>query len=380
MSIKPPINCPPNYSILSFRMTECKKAGVVKGIETLASLDLSQLAIPVQDHNEGTLTLKANTTKPINIDDLADFWPMYESYTFNSRIIDNPGILSNGTSHSYVLYDYEEQTELLNITFTVDSTVQEYQDFETSLQTISQLTAVSNLVSINYVNSNTTGIFSIGSMSIGTKYRHIFTFDTGSLFIGPLPNPGSLTTSYTKYPNGAIKYILVYPQFDNVDASTCGCADASGDIKTNQRYIQYAGQKEYLDTLNTVTPIILDPGVLGANTIQWDDELSKDHLNYYANIGDMITTVEAPLYRGIITDINGYTITLDNPLTMEMTSTALTMKLVKSPATVNYKTVSDYLFHSGSTDVVDADFCYTETIVLKNPHSFDVPIKYMIGR
>ena len=380
MAIKPPINCPPNYSILSFRMTECKKAGVVRGVDTLASLDLSQLSIPVQDHNEGTLTLKANTTKPINIEDLADYWPLYETYTFNARISDYPSILSDGTSHSYVLYDFEEKNELVNLTFTIDSTIPAYKDFETALKTVSNFPNVASLVSISGPESTTSGIFTISSMAKSKRYRHIFTFDIESLFAGPIPNPGSLTTAYTKYPNGAIKYLLIYPQFDKVDASTCGCTDASGDIKTNQRYIQYVGQAEYLNTLNTATPIILDPGVLGAYTIQWNDSLSKDHIGYYAKTGDMITTVEVPTYRAIITDINGYIITLDNPLPLAMTDTPITMALIKSPATPRYKTISDYLFHSGSTDVNDEDFCYTETIVLKNPHSFDVPIKYMIGR
>jgi hypothetical protein len=200
------------------------------------------------------------------------------------------------------------------------------------------------------------------------------------LYAGPISNPGSLSIPYTKYPNGAIKYVLIYPQFDKVDASTCGCTDASGDIKTNQRYIQYVGQAEYLDTINNVTPIILDPGVLGANTISWSEELSKGHIGYYAKVGDMITTVEEPLYRGIITDINGYILSLDTPLPSTMTTDPVTLALVKVPASPRYKTISDYLFHSGSTDVTDDDRCFTETIVLKNPHSFDVPIKYMIGR
>jgi hypothetical protein len=42
--------------------------------------------------------------------------------------------------------------------------------------------------------------------------------------------------------------------------------------------------------------------------------------------------------------------------------------------------VGDFLFLSGATDVEDEDRCYINTAVLNNPHSFDIPIRYMIGR
>lgn len=380
MSIKPPINCPPNYSILQFRLAECKKAGVVKGTDTLATTDLSQLVIPIQEHSEGTLTIKANETKAINVDDIVDYWPLYETYTFNAKIIDHPSILSDGTSHSYVLYDYEEQNELANFSFTVDSQNPLYADFETGFRTAFNASAAVTIANPQILGANSSGIFTIGSIKPSTKLRHVFTFDTECVFIGPISTPGELTTPYTKYPNGAIKYIMVYPQFDKVDASKCGCTDASGDIRTNQRYLQYVSQSEYLELQNTVTPVKLDPGVLGATTISWNDADTSDHIGYYAKVGDLITTVEAPLYRAYITEINGYVLTVDQPLSIEMTNTQLTLKLLKSPLTPRYKNISDYFFASGSTDIDNSDKCYTETVVLKNPHSFDIQVKYMVGR
>jgi hypothetical protein len=173
---------------------------------------------------------------------------------------------------------------------------------------------------------------------------------------------------------------MVYPQFDKVDASKCGCTDASGDIRTNQRYLQYVSQTEFLELQNTVTPVKLDPGVLGGTTLMWNDTATTDHIGYYATAGDLITTVEAPLYRAYITEINGYELTLDQPLPVEMTTSQVTMKLIKAPLTPRYKNISDFLFTSGSTDIDDSDKCYTETIVLKNPHSFDIQVKYMVGR
>ena len=67
MSLKPPLKCPPDYSILVFRLSECKKASVVKGVTTLSSLDLEPLAIPIQEHSEGTLILKAGAEKLLDI-------------------------------------------------------------------------------------------------------------------------------------------------------------------------------------------------------------------------------------------------------------------------------------------------------------------------
>ena len=51
-----------------------------------------------------------------------------------------------------------------------------------------------------------------------------------------------------------------------------------------------------------------------------------------------------------------------------------------SPSSSRWLNVGDFLFLSGATDIEDSDRCYINTIVLKNPHSFDIPIRYMIGR
>jgi hypothetical protein len=56
------------------------------------------------------------------------------------------------------------------------------------------------------------------------------------------------------------------------------------------------------------------------------------------------------------------------------------MSNVYGPATPRWRNVGDFLFLSGATDIEDVDRCFIETIILKNPHTFDIPIRYMIGR
>jgi hypothetical protein len=53
---------------------------------------------------------------------------------------------------------------------------------------------------------------------------------------------------------------------------------------------------------------------------------------------------------------------------------------VYSPSSSRWLNVGDFLFLSGATDVEDDDRCYINTITLKNPHNYDIPIRYMIGR
>ena len=380
MPIKPPISCPPNYDILNFRFTDYKRVGVVKGIDTMSNLDMSSLTIPIQEHREGTLTLKANSTKQINIDDVADYWPMYEVYSFNANIAAYPGVIGNYTTHNYTLFDYQNQTELLNFDFTVNPSNDSYKDFETAFLTAFQEANGANYVGLDVAQSSTTGVFSILSATLGARYRHTFTFDSTDEAGGPYIHPGNLITPYTKYPNGGIKYLLLYPKYDLVDTSTCGCGDQSGNILTNDRYIQYVGQTEYLKKTITSTPIYVNAGAIGTYILTWDGSLSNDHIGYYINVGDMISASADPLYRAVVTAINGYIITVDQPIISSLTSDAFYINKVESPATPQYKNIGDFFFASGTTDVYDTDNCYTETVILKNPHSFDVPISYMIGR
>ena len=382
MSIKPPLSCPPDYSIQTFRISECPKASVVKGITSLASLDLSSLNIPIQEHTEGTLLLKGNSLKSININDIAINYSLNETFNFYVDLNTYPNALASGTSHTYTLYD-EELTLIDSFSFTVDSSDPDYEDFPTALKTAYDNAALALRSAISFNNLSTvltTGTFAAQAITQGIKYRHIFNFDTSGFgAVGPYQHPGTLTVSNEKYPEGAIKYLLAFPDYSKVDTSTCGCADASGDIRSNQKYFQYVSEKEYNEVKNPKSPIYLDGGTSGDNYILWNG-ISTSHIGYHFKAGDLVSTVENPLFRGIITEIDGYNIYLDQSLTVPMQTSGQQLQHTYSPSSSRWLNVGDFLFLSGATDIEDSDRCYINTIVLKNPHSFDIPIRYMIGR
>jgi hypothetical protein len=71
---------------------------------------------------------------------------------------------------------------------------------------------------------------------------------------------------------------------------------------------------------------------------------------------------------------------MDQPATSAMLVPGKQAQHTYSPNSPRYNNVGDFLFLSGATDINDPDRCFIETIMLKNPHSFDIPMKYMIGR
>lgn len=382
MSLKPPLSCPPDYSIQVFRIAECKKASVVKGTTTLASLDLNSLNIPIQEHTEGTLLLKGSSQKTVNIDDIAINYPLNETFKFYVDLDTYPDALGNGTEHTYTLYD-DSLNSIGSFSFTVDETDPDFEDFPTALRTAYTNSSLTLRSTVSFNDLNTvlsTGIFSVQATNLGIKYRHIFNFDTtGFGGVGPYQHPGTLVTPNEKYPDGAIKYLLLYPDYSKVDTSTCGCADSSGDIRSNQKYFQYVSQKEYKEVANPKSPVYLDGGISGDYYILWNGS-SVSHIGYHFKVGDLVSTVENPLFRGIITNIDGYNIYIDQPLTVAMQTSGQQLQHTYSPSSSRWMNVGDFLFLSGATDVEDEDRCYINTIILKNPHSFDIPVRYMIGR
>jgi hypothetical protein len=381
MSIKPPLSCPPDYSILVFRLTECKKAGVVKGVETLAATDLNGLYIPIKEHTEGTLTLKGNTEKVLNIDDIAEYWPMLETYSFSIDLTTYPTIFDDGISFSYSLYD-DELTFFETITFTIDSSDPSYEDFPTAFTTaLDDSTVIKTLVSVDTSNVLTSGSFSASALVKGSKYRHVFTFDTGD-DVFEYETPGTLITPATKYPKGSVKYILIYPQYDKVDTKTCGCADTSGDMRSNQKYFQWVNRGEY-DAVNDTenTPIEVDTHTSNQDNFTWNYSTAVPHIGYVFSDNDMVefssNTFNTPI-RNFIVSIDGPTVNIDGSPNTSLTGN--TTQHVYAPSSPRWSNVGDFLFLSGATDIEDVDKCFIETIVLKNPHSFDIPMRYMIGR
>jgi hypothetical protein len=377
MSLKPPIVCPPDWSILAFRISECKLASVVKGVNKLAALDLNNLYIPIAEHIEGSLTLKGGTERLLNIDDIAEYGPLNEQFSFNALLADNPNIFADETIHEYSLYD-ENLNFLESLSFTIDVNDPDYSDFSTALATAyGDSTVIKSKVTFDASTALSTGVLTVRSITRNVKLRHLFTFDTSGV---DLQSPGTLLTPYTKYPKGRVKYILVFPDYDKVDVTTCGCANASGDMKSNQKFFQYVNRGEYDEVNNPDTNVVfaVPSGTGPSVNTSWHYTTVSDHIGYHFSVNDLMKVDNGVPFRANIEYLNGKDIELDAPVATSYDGEL--MSNVYGPATPKWRNVGDFLFLSGATDIEDTDRCFIETIVLKNPHTFDIPLRYMIGR
>jgi hypothetical protein len=380
MSIKPPLKCPPDYSILAFRITECKKAGIVKGIETQIAIDLQKLFVPVTNYEERQMTLKAGETKKIDVSSIGEHWPLAEKFAF----IANATFCGDGTSHTYSLYD-ENLNLIETMSFYVDQNVDTIKDFPTALYTaVNNSTYIKTTVTFDpSAFTGTSAPVYVTAQKKGVKYRHVFQFDTtgwGGYVPFPYVHPGNLVTPYVKYERPRVKIMLIYPDFYKANVlSTCGCLDASGDMKSNKKYIQYAYDDDYYRINNPSTPIIsnlvLNNATQGTNWT-WNQS-SKDHIGYHFANGDLLSTSGNPLKRGIISQINGYFFATD--ITVGNTSTDQTLSHVWSPSNVQWRNMGDFYLHTTAQDVLDTDKLYIETLWLKNPHDYDLPVKIMLA-
>jgi hypothetical protein len=371
MSLKPPLNCPPDYSVLVFRLSECKKASVVKGVTTLSSLNLEPLSIPIQEHSEGTLILKAGAEKLLDISEIAEYGLSAESYSFS---VSDVSYLGTGTTGTYSLSD-ENNNPIATMNYVVSSTGTFTEAITAAL---TGATAINQRVSFNTTNSGS-GTFSVSSLSAGTKYRHLFAFNKNGA--STIYHPGTLITPSAKYENGRIKYILIYPEFEKVDTKTCGCGDSSGNIYTNKKYLQYANQSEYNATSNPSTRFTV--AGTGAANITWSyTGTNIGHIAYSFKAGDIIELKDSSnnLFRAKIASIEGSTITLDAPLNANSDYVGSFINHTYSLPSPIWSNGGSFIFLSGTTEVNSEDNSFIETVVLKNPHSFNIPIKYMIGK
>lgn len=384
MSLKPPLKCPPDYSILTFRITECKKASVVKGISTLASLDLNNLSIPIKEHTEGTLTLKAGTERVLNIDDIAEYGPLKERYNFHIDLAAYPNSFDDGQTFWYCLSDENLNVLVLPVQFTINVNNPQYADFPTALATtIANNNQLNQLIHFETSDVLQSGTFSVYANKPGVKYRHHFIFDFG----GPneYSHPGTLITPYTKYEKGRVKYILLFPEYEKVDMSTCGCGDASGDMRSNQKYFQYVNRGEYDEVNNpAVSPEqYINNGHIGnSNNLIWlSQQTNTPHLGYQFKVNDIIELVSntSELYKTRILSIDGDNIGVDSYVDTNVYGYS-NFNHAYSPIGPRWNNGGDFVFLSGATDITDEDRCFIDTVVLKNPHGFDIPIRYMIGR
>jgi hypothetical protein len=380
MSVKPKLICPPDYSILSLRFTECKKIGIVKGITTLFAFDLSNFFIPVTNFSERRFTVKAGQKKKLDIGDLGVNWPLKESYTF---VYTDPGV-SDLTEHTFTMYS-EDGTQLEQISFTVDATVDGYATFaEAFASALAANTALALLLSATYgpADSQVTVVAKTEAM----RYKYLLEYDTEAWVSGPYLHPGTLVTKDYKYPEGRVRAIFLYADYSKADTKTCGCTDPSGELLSNVKNFKWAWDSDYAKKQPTakLTGVLVDSDASilaqqnldGSQTFKW--LATGNAAAYHIEVGDLVTlnTLTNNPY-GYITNIDGYFITVDR----QGFGTGLeTDQLVKSyaPAGIEWRTAGEMLFISGGQDVYDEDRLYTETIWIHNTQNYDVPFTAII--
>jgi hypothetical protein len=382
MSIKPPIKCPPDYSILNFRLTECKKAGIVKGIETQLAMDLQDLFVPVSNYEQRMITLKAGETKQIDISGIGENWPLKETYEF----LFDPDNLVIGTDHRYDLYD-ENLNLIASLPFSITNN---YPTFTLALNNALSNTPagliISPKVTFNLANFGTGSIEATSTTKL-TKYRHVWTFDIsgfGGYPQGGYVHPGNLIVPNEKYPRKRVKLMLIYPQFYKANIySGCGCTDSSGDLKSNVKYIEYAFDDDYYRINNPITPVTATPIIPPTpntlpNGVQWNwDFTSKDHIGYHFKNGDLLSASGDNLLRGLVGNLDGYYFETD--VEVGDNNSGQTLSHVWSPNSVTWRKMGDFYLHTTAQDVTDTDYLYIETLWLRNPHQFDLPIKIMLA-
>jgi len=375
MSIKPAIKCPPDYSILNFRLLECKKAGIVKGITTQLAVDLQDLFVPVTNYEERMLTIKSGETKKIDVSSIGTKWSLYEKYIFNV----NPAYCVLGTEHSYSLYD-DNLNLIDSVTFEVNDT---YPTFKLALEHAARSSEkIDTHVSVG-VDSKfpTNGIVEVEAKTKGVKYRHLFAFDItgfGGYDVYPYLHPGNLDVPFEKYKTDRIKLMMLWPQYNKANVYTgCNCLDKSGDLKSNVKYIEYAYEEDYAKTTNVSTPITVNPKGLGpTNTFTWNQN-DLSHIGYYFKVGDLIASKTNPTLRGYIVNIEGYDITLDT--TIGDGSNDQSVINVWAPSQTTWRKIGDFYLHTTAQDVTDVDYLFIESLYLKNTQSFDLPIRMIIA-
>ena len=376
MSIKPPIKCPPDYSILAFRMTECKKAGIVKGINTQLAVDLQDFFVPITNYEERQITLKAGQTKHIDVSSVGENTDLAESYQFVANV-NNCG---NGTSHTYTLYD-ENLTLIGSFSFNVSGS-----GFATAFNNAYAASTVKTYVNFDVSGfTGTTGTINVTAISKGVNYRHLFQFDTtgfGGYYPYPYEHPGNLITSYQRYDRPRVKLMMVYPDYYKANVlAGCNCLDTSGDMKSNKKFIEYAYADQYAQITNPTTPIKASP-VLNADPLGADwtwDQASTDNFDYHFKVGDMLYASSDPLKRAFITEKQGYFFSVDIPIGDDTLTPGQSLTHVYSPNEVKWRKIGDFLLHTTAQDVLDADRLYIESLWLKNPHTYDLPVKIMLA-
>lgn len=377
MSIKPPLKCPPDYSILSlcyFSSGGDANIGITKGPSTESLIKLSsRFCIPVTNWQKKNLILKPNSTVKLDISELADFGLQKESYKFSATLDQ----ISYLTEHKLSFFN-SDKTLIDSISFTV-----EYEElYSDALRNAfnSNATLVNNFtVDVSKVDS--TGVFTITSKKDGIKFNYVVEFDIRGTYQKTI-HPGNLVTPNEKYPNGACRLIFLAIDYEKSNTGTCGtCRGVDGFIKSNLKYIKWffdsdvkSKETEVLKTNVLITPKNSWPN---NNIFYWNPTGVSPA--YTLKNGDMIYTDKNTTGYAIITEIDGYKITVDDYNLGDGFSENQIVYKKMIPGNIKENIMGNQLVLTGGTDVSSTDNLLLETVWLNNPQTFEIPVEVIIA-
>jgi len=373
MSITPRLKCPPDYSILSFRLVDCKKVGIVKGINKEVDVDLKDFFIPVTEYSERRINLKAGQIQRIDAGNLFNYGEQNEEYAF---VPDSLVSVADQTTHKLEIFSDEDGTLIYSGSFlyTYDPVI-----FPTFLDALKNFYDSDNALKalFNLKPGDTTKqSFSLSSKIAGLKYCHLFTFNSASL--APFLHPGNLSVPYRKWENGRLKIIFILAHY------------ADKFTPTNQKNFQWIGDDDYqrLSNPKKWNTKILCNADSNYTTFQWQDTFDVDgnltsyntRLPYHIYNNDLIRT-NATNSMGFVQSVDGYDVTVNEGIGLlnNVNLDPQYIQRVFSPNSLNWKTSGEMLTLTGGEEVDSTDKLNIETIWLKNNQSFDIEFEIILA-
>ena len=93
-------------------------------------------------------------------------------------------------------------------------------------------------------------------------------------------------------------------------------------------------------------------------------------------MGNLINMNTASTKRALVQTIQGYAVTTDTEIG---NNTQTNLNHDWSPSNVVWRNGGEMNLFTGGQDVNDTDLLLIETLYLKNPHTFDIPMRILIG-
>lgn len=369
MSIIPKLQCPPDYSILSFRLVDSKCVGIVKGITKEVAICLPDFFIPVTEFAEQRITLKPGQVQRVDGCNIFNYGEQNETYSFAVNDLAN---IADGTTHTITIYSSEDGSILYTTSFVVvfnPTTTTFLQALYNYYVTDTTLQSYVTLVQGDALTQS----FSFVAKTAGVKQIYRFGFNTAS--IAPFYHPGNLTLPYKKWENGRLKVIFLIAYY------------ANKFTPTNQKNFQWAFDDDYK---KLIKPSTWNTGVLTDDasslnpTFTWLDTFDvggnltsyNTRPPYRIAVNDLIRTDKSNA-ASFVNSINAYDINLVEGIGDG--TTGQTIQQLYSPNSITWRTSGEMLCLTGGEEVNSTDKLNIETIWLKNNQTFDIEFKIILA-